>query len=251
MSIFVVSHKRLSERPALVEGYRPFYVGPDREQLSAAGGFSDGSGDNIADLNSSFCELTALYWVWKNCHDPLKGIVHYRRFFEDPRSHGCLMPADVANNELAGCDLVLPKKYWLLDTVEGHYASHHDSRDLELLRESVAAVQPDYLDAFDECMGLRFVYPYNMLVASADAYDSYCAWLFPVMFGLKDRITRSGDGTRDAYQSRVYGFLSERLMNVYVTGGGIKVSEAPVLLTERNLKRSVSMGLASLLYSRG
>lgn len=251
MGIFVVSHKQLSDKPALVEGYTPFYVGPNREHLGAAGGIVDGSGDNIANLNSSFCELTALYWVWKNCDEPIKGIVHYRRFFEDARQRGQLMSLNFASDALENADLILPKKYWLLDTVEGHYVSHHDARDLELLRESVSAVQPGYLDAFDECMGLRYVYPYNMLAASSQAYDAYCSWLFSIMFDLRDRMATAGGGSRNAYQSRVYGFLSERLMNAYVSGSGVRVTERPVLLTEANLKRSVSMVLAALLYSRG
>ena len=251
MSIFVVSHKELADTPAMGEGYRPFFVGPNREQLGSTGGVIDGSGDNIAELNSSFCELTALYWVWKNCQDHLKGIVHYRRFFEDPAAQSSLMRIDSVKAALSDSDLILPEKYWLLHTVRNHYKSHHEERDLELLRDSIASVQPSYLKAFDECMQLKFVYPYNMLIAKAEVYDSYCSWLFSVMFDLRNRLLDSDVLDRDVYQSRVYGFLSERLMNVYVTGSGLNVREIPVLLTERNLKRSISMGLASLLHSRG
>lgn len=251
MGIFVVSHKELSDKPSLIEGYSPFFVGPNRIQLGANGGVIDGSGDNIAELNSSFCELTALYWVWKNCNDQLKGIVHYRRFFESSDSRGSLLAIGAAENMLAEHDVIVPEKYWLLNTVEKHYGSHHNNKDFALLRESISAVQPSYLEVFDDCMGLRYVYPYNMLVAKADVYDAYCEWLFSIMFALRERLLQFEDVERDAYQNRVYGFLSERLMNVYIAGSGLNVSENPVLLTERNLKRSISMGLAKFFYSRG
>ena len=251
MGIYVVSHKPLSSEPELIDGYMPFFVGPNRELLSAGGGVVDGFGENIAELNSSFCELTALYWVWKNCNDSQKGIVHYRRFFKELRNRGSLIKLDDAVGLLGRFDLILPEKYWLLNTVERHYASHHNDKDLKLLMESVASVQPDYLEAFDECMKLHYVYPYNMLIANAGVYDAYCEWLFSIMFNLRDSLAASGGIDRDTYQSRVYGFLSERLMNVYVIGSGVKIFEAPVLLTEQNLKRSVSMGLASLLFSKG
>ena len=64
-----------------VSMYLPVHVGralyPDKE----FGYQSDAEGDNISIKNPYFCELTALYWAWKNLKADYVGLAHYRRHF--------------------------------------------------------------------------------------------------------------------------------------------------------------------------
>ncbi len=45
---------------------------------------SDSTGDNISELNPYYCEMTAIYWAWKNLPDTeYIGLFHYRRYLTD------------------------------------------------------------------------------------------------------------------------------------------------------------------------
>ena len=79
IKILVASHKK-AEMPE-DSMYLPVHVGralyPDRE----FGYQSDAEGDNISIKNPYYCELTALYWAWKNLKADYVGLAHYRRHF--------------------------------------------------------------------------------------------------------------------------------------------------------------------------
>ena len=77
VKIIVATHKKYKMPED--EIYIPLQVGA--EEKESLGYEKDNTGDNISSKNSYYCELTGLYWVWKNCSDDYKGIVHYRRFF--------------------------------------------------------------------------------------------------------------------------------------------------------------------------
>ena len=52
-----------------------------------------------------------------------------------------------------------------------------------------------------------------MWIASESIWNDYCEWLFQILFLAEKEINLTG---RMPYQQRVFGFLSERLFNVYI-----------------------------------
>ena len=65
--------------------YMPIHVG--REGKADIGYTGDHTGDNISSKNANYCELTGLYWAWKNLDADYIGLVHYRRYFTRKEVH--------------------------------------------------------------------------------------------------------------------------------------------------------------------
>ena len=68
-----------------------------------------------------------------------------------------------------------------------------------------------------------------MLVMKRPLFDDYCTWLFDILFELEKRLDIS---SYSAYDARVFGFVAERLLDVYVDTKKVKYAELPVLHTE-------------------
>lgn len=241
MKILVCCHKQdLCYRTA---SFYPIHVGKSCsvEDLGIPG---DDIGDNISYKNQSYCELTGLYWAWKNLKDTdVVGLCHYRRYFdfynqckfgypltEFDKDEFDSKKKDVPDNLIKKvCDgsVILPKK----NTVSPlfiQYAIHHRSEDLNKLRKVIAEGHDSkYVEAFD-----AFFYhnnkfsPFNMFIMRWDMFCDYCTWLFDVI----NRFEKVTELTSyDSYQARLYGFVAERLLNVYVNANELDVIEKPIM----------------------
>lgn len=190
-----------------------------KEDFSLIG---DNTGDNISHLNHHFCELTALYWIWKNRSDGANsfGLVHYRRYFKPTSQSIKIMDRSIASNSdlndlMKRYKIVLPKprNYWI-ESVEQHYKNAHYSSDLQIVREILQRKYPEYEQAFNKILKGRKLSLYNMFVMKSEHFDAYCSWLFDILFEAEKTIQYENYGP---YQRRVFGFLGERLLNVWVT----------------------------------
>ena len=78
IKIIVATHKpyRMPEDSV----YLPLHVGC--EGKSDIGFAGDNTGENISRKNAGYCELTGLYWAWKNLDADVIGLAHYRRHFQ-------------------------------------------------------------------------------------------------------------------------------------------------------------------------
>jgi hypothetical protein len=211
----------------------------------------DNVGDNISVKNPYFCELTGTYWIWKNVQADIVGICHYRRFFnlqtEDTKflnfksdfeqKYG--LTEEQIEKKLEQYDLILPQKHPHRPktkhlTIYCQYADCHIIKDLDIV---LNILHEKYSDMFPLAERLlkkdRQMYVGNMLLCKKDLFDEYSKWLFDILFEVEKRIHQDVE-TRDTYQKRVYGFLSERLTRVFVeykrSQNMIKVLEVPMLV---------------------
>ena len=218
LRILVATHKpyRMPEG----EAFLPIHAGSaGKPDLGYA---RDDTGENISSKNANYCELTALYWAWKNLKCDYLGLVHYRRLFAVDVAH--------VKRLLKTTGIILPqKRYYVLESNYSHYVHAHHAADIDLARTIIAERHPQYLDSFDTVMRWRTGHRFNMFVMRKDFADDYCRWLFDILFELEQRLDISSYSTYDA---RVFGFVSERLLDVWLHYHRLSHRDVPI----RNLE---------------
>lgn len=233
IKILVATHKKYWMPEDDV--YLPIHVG--RAGKADLGYVGDNTGDNISSKNTNYCELTGLYWAWKNLKCDYIGLCHYRRYFAHTVSGSDMEKKKLAilqrtdyEKLLKQYDVILPKqRNYFIETVRSQYEHAHNKNDLEVAEKIIKELYPEYSKAFIKVMGRTKLHIFNMFVMKKEKFDEYCQWLFTILFELEKRI----DIRRyDEYEARVFGFLSERLFNVWLEKQQLKVIEINVIFLE-------------------
>lgn len=236
ISIAVATHKPY-EMPD--DGmYLPLHVGAALHPDICPEMQGDDTGDNISQLNPTYCELTGLYWVWRNCASDYKGLVHYRRYLGGTKPgrrrsqewRNCILHKNEALRLLQEADVILPKRRnYYIETVYSHYAHTFDASQFDQCREILGELEPGYVPAWDRLMESRGAHLFNMFVMRRELFDEYCEWLFPILDELQLRI----DSSRyDAFGARYLGRVSERLLDPWVETNSLHIAELPVVSPE-------------------
>lgn len=246
MGFYVVTHKKLKK--IFPKGYKTIIVNSNVNKI--LGDMYDNVGDNISSKNGSYCELTAIYWLWKNCNDSFIGIDHYRRFFIEK---GRYLTVQSAKKLIKDHVIILPEKEKFRRNMSSlYYTSSGYKNDLKILRQVINRKYPEYIDDFDRFMQQHEMYCYNMLVMNKKDYDQYCDWLFDILFETEEILNTQNRGfnNRKDYFKRIYGFMSERLLNVYVMHNDFKVIELPVKFdgTKPNIVQRIYSKLKKIKY---
>lgn len=240
--IIVCCHKQ--DVMAKQDPYMPVHVG---KTLSDAelGIQPDNEGENISAKNRSYCELTGLYWAWKNLKDvDVIGLCHYRRYLdfhsqcdnvmpetpfktEDFDKIDLSIPADVLENLHDGEAYVAKPRYYR-HSLYDDYCIAHISDDIRTLEKYIMTTQPeDIREAWYEYMHRNCqLRHYNMFIMTWRDFDAYCSWLFPLLEEMEKRIDIT---YYSPVQGRIWGYMAERLMNVWLLAKGFKLHEKPVI----------------------
>ena len=241
MRIFVVGHKAAAMPESSI--LQPIRVGTSGHPDHFLGWLSDAQGENIAEKNPRYCELTAQYWAWKNVDADscdYVGFCHYRRHFNFSRQFAGendwgevmaprldeaaierfgLRDADI-RKAVEGWDLITTPIHDLrafpgeFQTPWEHYAdaAYLHIEDLETMAGIVKRMHPDYATEVDDYLGGTTSCFCNMYIMRTQLFAEYCAWLFPVL----DACDAAIDYAHYSQEAlRTVGHLAERLFNIY------------------------------------
>lgn len=211
--IYVVTHKNVNL--TLPNCYKKIAVGSLVFEELNGEYIKDNKKDNISSKNANYCELTAHYWMWKNAEADVIGLCHYRRFFTKKifsnSINYVLTEADILKTLESGYDIILPYRPCARRTVRDIYCDFGFLEDWNILRGVIAEKTPDYLKEFDALTNRHSNYCANMLICKKELFDEYSKWLFDILFEVEKRVNLEG---YDNQQARIFGFMSERLLEV-------------------------------------
>ena len=205
-----------------------------------------------------------MYWAWKNLKADAIGLVHYRRYFAGSgislfdrllfslnfdahknKWDNILSQAE-AEQLLAKAPIILPcKRNYYIETIKNHYIHAHHSVDLEKVREVIVSHYSEYLSVFDQHMNGTKSHMFNMFIMRYDYFTKYCSWLFDILFSLEKILDISSYSANNA---RVFGFLGERLLDVWIQSNKMKYIETTVVYIEKQnlLRKYISFVMRKL-----
>jgi hypothetical protein len=242
VKILVCCHKK--DIMATKAPYFPIHVGKELHKNISLGITEDNTGDNISIKNASYCELTGLYWAWKNLKGvDVIGLCHYRRYFDF--HHQCKkylpftqfktsqfneidldIPQDMLDRVSAG-KVIVPRYKSYRVPLYADYCINHISDDFFKLKEVFNTEPQEYKDAFSKIMyNNNKLMHYNMFIMKWDEFDKYCSWLFNILNKVEE-VTDISNYT--PVQKRIYGYMAERLFNVYLEANKLDVIREPVI----------------------
>ena len=224
IKIIVATHKAY-DMPS-DDCYLPVHVGAAIS--SPLPYISDAEGESISEKNRSYCELTALYWAWKNLDADVIGLCHYRRLF---RGRDQTATSAEIEKWMEATDAVLPRhRNYYIETNYSQYEHAHHKEDLDKTYEIIGELCPEYLPSWPVVMNSTKGHRFNMFIMKRELMCAYCEWLFPILFELEKRLDTS---SYSEYDSRVFGFVAERLMDIWIDHNSIRYLEKPVFETEK------------------
>ena len=242
IKLYAVTHKNSNKE--LIDDYNYLLVGAKKFINIPEGYISDDSNDNISEKNDSYCELTGLYWMWKNVDVEYIGLVHYRRFF---------VKFDCWNKCIRGRYLVgkkdayhvlnrkevltmLEKNIFIVKESPKRKESTWDAfvnvfgdEYCKSIKDIIYKSHPEYVDSFEKCMKYKTHYNCNMFIGKKYIADQYSEWLFSILEEMDKRHIRK---TGDRYHNRELGYIGELLFRVWLEKNNVKCKIVPAINIE-------------------
>lgn len=218
--------------------FKAVQTGSANAKTRFSGILHDDEGENISLKNPRFNDASTQYWAWKNQENDYYGFFQYRRFLSFDES---ILPAKEyekmypANVEEAFEDMRLSDESYMRSIIEkydvitcnpldyGNYYSlyeqfrdgdQHNIEDLDTILSIIQRKYPEYVEAAQKYIFGGIGYFANLFIMKKEYFFRYCEWAFDILTEFDNTKDYS---TYNAYQSRIVGFLSERLLGIFYT----------------------------------
>lgn len=232
VKIIVATHKKYQMPKD--EMYIPVHVGSKGKDI-IENYQRDDEGENISEKNPYFCELTGLYWAWKNLKADYIGLVHYRRYFttsnvlfkKEKQKFDNVLRKEEINKIFESVDIILPKKRkYYIENLYSHYKNTLHIEPLDETKKILEEKYPEYVKEFNKLHKRTSAHMFNMIIMKKELLNEYCAWLFDILFELEKRVDIS---QYDTFHARFFGRVSELLLDIWINTNNLKYKEEKVV----------------------
>lgn len=247
------------------ENFHPIHVWKEKsdKKLWISG---DDTGDNISKKNETYAELTLQYRVWKNydlSNIDYIGFCHYRRYFSLKfnilnfllNNRNLLKPLSFFNLntfyskyskkilqknnksfisylQKTNFDICLPKPMVFVKwNVKESYEKCHIKITRDIMKNTLISLYPEYKKDINEIEKSKKAYICNMFIMKKKYFIEYNERLFPLLWKLENEFKKKWL-IFSWYQSRVYWYLWERLLNIRLSH---KTKKQKIKIIESNI----------------
>lgn len=237
VKIFIVCHDQFETIKSDV--LTPILVGGNK--TSSDYFISDYTSDEISSKNNKYCELTAIYWAWKNCDADYIGFMHYRRHFNFNETvqfnediHGSVIYETVDKKYIDdlqlhdetilkvidGYDILVPTtnnlaiKQITNTFVQYGSADHHDIDDYIKSQRVLIKKYPEFSDSLKKYNNSKDALFCNMFIMRREVFKKYCEWLFDILSNTESLIDYT---YYNKQEYRALSYIGERLLGIYIT----------------------------------
>lgn len=207
----------------------------------------DDTGDNISYKNREFCELTGIYWAWKNL-DKLNnpdyiGFMHYRRHLcfdvncDEEVAVSGLLDSEILDDEYLTkyglteqnikeltnkYDIIVGEKIDVTRMGKKNTYDHYKNvspnilhiEDYDLVLDIVDKLYPDYSYSITEYNASPYAYFANIFILKKELFNEFATWLFSILTEAEKVIDVSAYNLQEI---RVLAYISEWLFGIWFT----------------------------------
>lgn len=253
--IYTIHHSPDAQLATMKKFFNPIQVGCDHADFDL-NVLRDNKNGSLSPKNKYYCELTAMDEIAHSINnEQYIGLMHYRRVFSPPNKtryalqllkfHKRLLKDRVGMRQntlelhlakeirtattlertlskltdyvdaLKGdFDIIVPTAARLgSQSIREQYAQVHHVAHYDLFLERLSDINPKFKPYINAQAQRRRAYFFNMFIMRSDLFIEYWSTLISTLLSIEKDVKPD---LIEGYQSRVFGFLAERYMNIFI-----------------------------------